>query len=258
MKDIFGVFIYEFRMGIHRKGVWLGYTVVFLFYLFAIINTGRFLETPGMTTKEMWAMTALLAFMYNLFLPVIGGISAADRLVRDRSLYLEELLRSTGMRLSGYVVGKFLGTLAAISLPVLLGILTLRIYSLFLGAPLETIGMSIVTFLVINLPAYAFITAFSLACPLVIPTRVYQVLFIGYWFWGNFLYPGMFPTLSGTLLQASGRIPAEGWFGSVIDLGISQGFTSLEAWINLGIITVCILLVLLAASKYLSMERRLA
>ena len=63
MNNIFGVFIYEFRMGIRRKGVWFGYGVVFLLYLFAIINTGRFLETPGMSTKEMWAMTALLAFI---------------------------------------------------------------------------------------------------------------------------------------------------------------------------------------------------
>ena len=84
MNNILGVFVYEFRMGIRRKGVWLGYGVVFLLYLFAIINNGRFLETPGMSTKDMWAMTALLAFIYNLFLPVVGGISAADRLIRDR------------------------------------------------------------------------------------------------------------------------------------------------------------------------------
>jgi ABC-2 type transport system permease protein len=258
MNNILGVFIYEFRMGIRRKGVWLAYGVIFLFYLFVIISTGQFLETPGMSTGDMWALTAVLAFIYNLFLPVIGGIATADRLIRDRSLHVYELLFSTGLRLSGYIVGKYLGALAAISLPSLLGILAIRIYSLFLGAPLVTIGMSIVTFLVINLPAYAFITAFSLACPLVIPTRVYQVLFTGYWFWGNFLYPGMFPTLSGTLLQASGRIPAEGWFGSVIEMVTSQGFTSTEAWINLGLIVVCITLALLTAGKYLSIERRLA
>ncbi len=258
MKKIFGVFIYEFKMGIRRKGVWLAYGTIFVFYFFAIITTGRFLETPGMSTKDMWAMTALLAFIYNLFLPVVGGISAADRLIRDRSLHVEELLRSTGLRLSDYIAGKYFGALAAISLPVFLGILAIRVYSLFLGAPLVTIGMSVITFLTINLPAYAFITAFSLACPLVLPTRVYQVLFTGYWFWGNFLYPGMFPTLSGTLLQASGRIPAEGWFGSVIDMVTSQGFTSIQAWLNLGIIAVCILLALLAAGKHLSMERRLA
>lgn len=258
MNNILGVFSYEFQMGIRRKGVWLGYGAVFLLYLFAIFNNGRFLETPGMSTKDMWAMTALLAFIYNLFLPVVGGISTADRLIRDRSLHLEELLRSTGLKISDYLIGKYLGALAAISLPVFSGILILRIYAMFQGASPATIGMTIVTFVVINLPAYAFITTFSLICPLVIPTRVYQVLFTGYWFWGNFLYPGMFPTLSGTLLQAAGRIPAEGWFGSVIDLGISQGFTSIEAWINLGIIIICISLALLTAGKYLSMERRLA
>ena len=52
MKNILGVFIYEFRMGIRRKGVWLAYGVIFLFYLFAIISTGQFLETPGMSISE--------------------------------------------------------------------------------------------------------------------------------------------------------------------------------------------------------------
>ena len=156
MNNILGVFVYEFRMGIRRKGVWLGYGVVFLLYLFAITSNGRFLETPGMSTKDMWAMTALLGFIYNLFLPVVGGISAADRLIRDRNLHLEELLRSTGLKISDYLVGKYLGTLAAISLPVFLGILILRIYALYQGASPLTIGMSIVTFMVINLACLRF------------------------------------------------------------------------------------------------------
>jgi hypothetical protein len=59
-------------------------------------------------------------------------------------------------------------------------------------------------------------------------------------------------------MQASGRIPAEGWFGSVIEMATSQGFTSMEAWINLGLLMMCITLALLAAGKYLAVERRLA
>jgi len=39
--------------------------------------------------------------------------------------------------------------------------------------------MLLVTFLAINVPAYAFLTAFSPACPLVMPLRVHQVLFAG-------------------------------------------------------------------------------
>ncbi len=100
MNNILGVFIYEFRMGIRRKGVWLAYGVIFLFYLFVIISTGQFLETPGMSSGDMWALTAVLAFIYNLFLPVIGGIATADRLIRDRSLHVYELLFSTGLKLS--------------------------------------------------------------------------------------------------------------------------------------------------------------
>lgn len=255
MKKLLGVVGYEFKMGLSRRGMWLAYGLVILFYFVAIILTGRFQTKPQMTAPELWAMTALLAFMFNLVLPVVGGISAADRLIRDRSLHVEELLRSTGVSLRDQMIGKYLGTLAAICMPVFAGILAFRIFDLFRGAPLVTLGMTVITFLVINLPAYAFITAFSLVCPMVIPTRVYQVLFTGYWFWGNFLYPGMFPTLSGTVIQASGRIPAEGWFGTVIDMANSAHFSASQAWLNMVVIMALIVLALLAGGKYLSMER---
>lgn len=258
MKKYLGVLNYEFKMGVRRKGMWLAYAVVIVFYFVAIILTGRFQAKPEMTVPELWAMTALLAFMFNLILPVVGGISAVDRLIRDRSLHMDELLRSTGLSLRDHMIGKYLGTLAAICLPVFAGILAFRIYDIFRGAPLVTLGMTVVTFLVVNFPAYAFITAFSLICPLVIPTRVYQVLFTGYWFWGNFLYPGMFPTLSGTVIQASGRIPAEGWFGCVIDMSNSAHFSASQAWMNMFVIAAFIVLALLAGGKYLSMERRQA
>lgn len=253
-----GVFMYEFRMGIRRKGLWLAYGFLFLFYIFALFNSGRFLETPGMSMARLWGLTALVAFMYNLFLPVVGGISAADRMVRDRYLHVYELIQSSRLGLRDYILGKYFGTLAAISLPVLTGILLVRVYTLFLGAPAVTFGMSITTFLTVNLPAYAFITAFSLACPLVIPTRVYQVLFTGYWFWGNFVYPDMFPTLSGTVLQVSGKIPAEGLFGTVIDMGNIRLFTMNDVWVNYVVVLICINLALFAAYLFLSRERKLS
>jgi hypothetical protein len=72
----------------------------------------------------------------------------------------------------------------------------------------------IVSGLVICVPAMAFVTAFSLACPMVMPVRVYQVLFTGYWFWGNFLSASVFPTISETILNASGTYALQGFFGS--------------------------------------------
>ena len=71
---------------------------------------------------------------------------------------------------------------------------------------------SAVAFVCVNLPPLAFVAAFSIACPAVLPVRVYQVLFTGYWFWGNFLSPKVLPTISGTVLVASGLPQASAFF----------------------------------------------
>jgi len=69
-----------------------------------------------------------------------------------------------------------------------------------------------VVFLVMGGTAFAFVVAFSIACPLFMPVRVYQVLFVGYWFWGNYLSPEVFPTISGTLVVPSGKYALYGFF----------------------------------------------
>ena len=40
-----------------------------------------------------------------------------------------------------------------------------------------------------------FVVAFALACPVVMPPAVFQILFVGYWFWGNYMSPDIVPTL---------------------------------------------------------------
>ncbi len=210
MFAFWSVFRYEFLMSIRRKGLWLAYGLLFIFYIVSIVMDRGSVENVTMSIKELWTNSALFAFMFNILLPVVGGISAADRLIRDRNLRVDELLTSTALTNREYLAGKYFGVLASLLLPVFIFQIALRIYTLFLGVPFILLGMTVVCFFAITVPAYAFITAFSLACPLVMPVRVYQVLFTGYWFWGNFLSPNVFPTLSGTLLQPGGKVAMEG------------------------------------------------
>src|SRR6185436_5849652 len=71
-------------------------------------------------------------------------------------------------------------------------------------------------FAAITVPAFAFVVAFSIACPLFMPVPVYQVLFTGYWFWANFVPPALFPTLNGTLVTPSGIFALQGLFGGPV------------------------------------------
>jgi ABC-2 type transport system permease protein len=248
----------EFGMSIRRKGPWLAFGVMYAFYLLALFLGGKFQEHASMSTAELWEMNALLAFMFNLFPPVAAGISTADRLVRDGQIKMDELLRSTPLHLGDYLLGKYLGAVAGAVVPALVYILALRVYAIIMGAPAVTFGMSVCTFLLVNLPAYLFVTAFSIICPLVMPTRVYQVLFTGYWFWGNYVYPDMFPSLSGTVLQASGKIPAEGIFGSVIEMGTIRTFVGIDVVWNYLFILLASAAILTAGALYLRRQRALA
>ena len=169
---------------------------------------------------------------------------------------MDELLSSTALTNRDYLAGKYFGVLASLLLPVFLFQIVLRVYTLFLGVPVILLGMTVVCFFVITVPAYAFVTAFSLACPLVLPIRVYQVLFTGYWFWGNFLSPNVFPTLSGTLLQPGGKVAMEGLFNATF--GGKSAYGTVDVLLNFAILAICIIAALLAANQFLTRRSRLA
>jgi ABC-type glycerol-3-phosphate transport system permease component len=108
-------------------------------------------------------------------------------------------------------------------------------------------------FLAINIPASAFVVAFSLVIPLVMPIRVYQILFTGYWFWGNYLNPDVFPTLSGTLLTPGGRYALEAFFGT-FNYSDGSRYSKPEAWLNLLVLSTCVVLVLFSLDRYLAWQ----
>jgi hypothetical protein len=102
--------------------------------------------------------------------------------------------------------------------------------------------------------------AFSLACPLVIPLRIYQVLFTGYWFWGNMLSPKAFPTISDTVLNAVGQYPLQAYFGVYTDSTntVLNGYTVQQAVLNQVVLAGCIVAVLFVLTRYMRHQERIA
>ncbi len=236
MKTLLGVARYEYRMSIMRVGVLIIFLMFTCFYSYIMLS-GEATLVEGNTPAEMWGSAAQLAFSMNIFFPVMAGIMASDRAVRDRKLGARELLRVTRLRNSGYILGKYLGvSLSIITLQLSLIVLFGLEGMIFQGTGIVFIGMLVLASLVINLPGLLFVTAFSLACPLVIPLRVYQILFTGYWYWGNFLNPEFIPTIAGTLLNASGKYALAAFFNT--SLGVITA-TPLEAYLNLAVLLGC-------------------
>ena len=254
LKAFIGVFCYEFRMSIRRWSLWLATGILMILHLTSVLLPPETFDLLP-TGQGVLSYAGTFAYLLNLFMPVVGGILIADRLVRDQRIGVDELLRSTALKHAPYLAGKFFGALASITLPVLLCSLLMGVKTAALGAPVTIIPAMLLAFLGINLPAYILITAFSLACPLVIPVRVYQVLFTGYWFWGNYISPTVLPTLNGTILSANGGFVLTAFFG-----GFYRGFGPESAPLsnigtalfNLLALSGCAFLALIAAERSLA------
>jgi len=124
--------------------------------------------------------------------------------------------------------------------------------------PLDLLLSMMAGFALISIPTFLFVVAFSLVCPLVIPVRIYQILFTGYWFWGNFLSDKVFPTISGTLLNASGIYALQGFFVGTLSRTGKPLHTPVEAVMNIVVLLVCAAFAMTAGRYYLSRKSGLA
>jgi len=254
VKQILSVFRCEYRMSIRRWSLWLSFGVLSLLHMTSLLLPTDMIGARP-TGSDVYSYAGSFAVMLNFFMPVVGGILAADRLVRDQKLGVDELLQSTPVGRLPYVIGKFLGVSLSIITPVFLCSLLISIKLALSGSSITIFPAMLLAFFSVILPTYFFITAYSLVCPLVMPVRVYQVLFTGYWFWGNLLSPKAMPTINGTYLTANGIFVISGFFGGFYGGGgpdTAVGLSQVDAIINLVVLSVLTLLPLLTAERVLA------
>ncbi|MHB1134419.1 MAG: ABC transporter permease [Chloroflexota bacterium] len=250
MRQVLAVARYEYAMGVRRWGMWVAFALAGLPYIINAPSESRGLVAPGTDPRPI---VATMAIMLNVLMPLVGGIVLADRLARDQRLGVRELLWATPLSRAGYVLGKYAGGLLMVLTPVFVVWQLTLLLIVASGATAEILVTGLLAFLLVMAPAYAFVGAFSLACTAVLPVRVYQVLFTGYWFWGNFLSPEFLPTLAGTILTPSGIYAANGFFGSGIIAGQAEHSTP-EAVLNLAILAACAGAALFALERYLAWQ----
>jgi len=204
-----GALRYEFHMQFHRRAVWI--TMIVLGLLLAFLLTRHnglndvliFLNSPSLP-----AAVAYWADMVNFaILP--------DRLPRDQRTKVYELFTSMPGALSIRLLGKYLGSTLATLLPMIAFYCIGIGYILVHTHNLLALPLALAAFATIILPGILFIGAFSIACPAIMWVPLYQFLYIGYWFWGNALFPGAgIPTLNGTILTPIGGYMSLGFFGA--------------------------------------------
>lgn len=206
MRETFAVFRYEYLMQIRRWGLWIGLLLtVGLFFFLLLRSTGSPKAIPPDYTTQPWKLATLLIEEFNLFAPIAAGILVADRFTRDRALGMSELLNSSLSLRAPLVLGKYAGSVLAIMTPpfmlLLLSLAYLAAYfhqpAIFLTAP--------VVLLAVVVPSWLFVVAWSLIFPLVMPLRLYQVLFAGFWMWAVAVPPNRLPTINYSIFGVSGK-----------------------------------------------------
>jgi ABC-2 type transport system permease protein len=263
---LYGVAAYEFRMQLRRRSVLLVLSGLGVLTLLVarpdLMDCKRIGVPPNVYTKctavSIHDAAVSWAIAVNTVLPIALGILLADRLVREEHLNVADLFSSLPISPSMRLLGKYLGALLATMLPIALVFVIGLDYIIATWHDTSAVPLALLAFLTINVPGVLFVAAFSLACPLIMPVPVYQVLYTGYWFWGNLLPTGFgrflgIPTLSGTILTPMGSIRAGYLFGvgSRLPVGPNPalGYASIVA------LLLCAGLALYAAWRYQSWRR---
>ncbi|KAA3646560.1 MAG: hypothetical protein DWQ07_10155 [Chloroflexi bacterium] len=259
MKKFLGVLRYEYSMSIRRRSLLVIMFLFAAFFIYLWADAGvQFQQREDDITQALLAEAAQTVFFLNLFFPVIVGVSSADRAVRDDKLGVREILRSTGLGNFVHVLGKYFGVaFSMLTVELVIVILISTILVTLSALPLAFVLYSLLAVMLISAPAIFFVTAFSLACPLVMPVRVYQIMFTGYWYWGNYLSPQVLPTVSNTLLNASGRFPMIAFFGEKVATNWAS-VSHTEAVANILILLGCAALALTAMIAYLNWREKRA
>ena len=202
-----GALRYEFLMQIRRRSIWL---VLLLVRVMSAILWLAFISDSQATSLDA---VMYLAQFTAWFLPLGVGLVLADRLARDKKLHVDEILDtlpgSLGARLVGKYLGRTLATLVPVALLYLLGVG----YILARFHDPHNLLLALETFAAIPLPGILFAAGFSVALPVLLKVPLYQIIFVGYWFWANLMSPRFHvPSLVGTMLNATGPWAQEAFF----------------------------------------------
>jgi len=111
-----------------------------------------------------------------------------------------------------FVLGRYAATLLAVLTPPLVVALAVTIYAAARFSLPELVWKTLVIFLVAVLPSWLFVVAWSLVVPLVLPLRLYQVFFAGFWLWAIVVPRGRLPTINESIVDIGGKYTSYAFF----------------------------------------------
>lgn len=247
-----GALRYEFWMQLRRSSVWITLIVACLLDFMLMIAFGPGFQGHYSPEKHIWIppdVSGAILFWTQIvawFLPLGVGLVISDRLARDHTLKVNEILATFAGSTFGRLLGKFLGALLATLIPVILLDAAGIGYVASLLHDFPPLGLAAEAFAAVVLPGAIFAAGFSLALPAVIKVPIYQILFIVYWFWADLTPPRFkIPTPVGTMLNATGPWAQEAffhfqWVFLILNATVIQGIESIVLLVGLSFCAVIV------------------
>ncbi|MDQ2714231.1 MAG: hypothetical protein M3Z08_04920 [Chloroflexota bacterium] len=242
-----GALRYEFLMQFRRRSSWLVLVLVSAlgvgFWVPLVSAHPVSSARPEAIPQAFYTMMYLAQFS-AWFLPLGAGLVLADRLARDKKLHVDEILDTFTGSLGARLLGKYLGSTLATLLPAVMIYLLGVAYVLAEFHDPHTLLLALEAFVAIPLPGILFATGFSIALPALLKVPIYQILFVGYWFWANLMSPRFkIPTPVGTMLNATGPWAQEAffhfqWVFLRLNPTVWQGVASIALLVGLGFLAV--------------------
>jgi hypothetical protein len=235
-----GALRYEFLMQIRRRSIWFVLALVC-----ALSGLLWLVFTSGSEVTSLDAVIYLAQFT-AWFVPVGVGLVLADRLARDKKLHVDEVLDTFPGSLGARLLGKYIGSTLATLIPVVILYIAGATSILARFHNPHDLLLAMEAFAAIPLPGMLFAAGFSLALPAFLKVPLYQILFIGYWFWANLTSPRFkIPTPTGTMLNATGPWAQEAffhypWVFLRLNPTILQGIASITLLVGLSFVAIAL------------------
>ncbi len=246
MDELWGIIRYEYLMQIRRVGLWISLILTIGLFIWLLATASR---SPGAVPAgdagNPWKLAASFVAEFNLFGPIAAGILVADRFTRDRLLGVDQLLDSSLLSRLPLVVGKGVGSLLAIFTPPVILLIGLWCYlAVQFGQP-AVLFTGPVAVVAIVAPSWLFVVCWSLFFPLIMPLRLYQVLFAGFWMWAVAISPSRLPTINWSIFGVQGQYAHYALF---INNSAQSQFLRPPATTGLAVVNMCLLIGLSVAA----------
>jgi ABC-2 type transport system permease protein len=205
-----GAIRYEFAMQLRRPALWVAFGLLGALVLWI----GMQLATQPLGSRTFTHHDGLIEWTNacNTLLTLGAGLLIADRLRRDRSTRMGEMLQTLPAPAWTRLLGKYLGSVVATLVPIALLHFGGVAYLAIRWGDAGVVPLSVVAFLSLVVPPVFFVGAFALACTTVLWTPLFQFLFVGYFLWNGLNPAEPIPTLNNTLLSPTENYVNTGFF----------------------------------------------